>query len=385
MSLINKMLQDLERRHGAAELAHPLAGGVQAAPGARAPGTRTVLWGAALVLGTSALAAAWTARAPHGGATAIAVLAPTAPVQSAATARAADAPAPEFVPPAMPEIATAQPLASLASVTPITPITSMAPQARGGLGAPVLAPAQPEADTAAAPAVPAPAVLKKPSQPSAVHASAAADLHHTASLGLAAAPDKPGKRFTSRQQVENLYKQALAQLQQGHGKDAQQSLQQILAQDADHAKARQLLASLLVEADALEAAAALLREGLQRSPGQAVFSMALARIQVELGNTDLAVETMAQGVQAAAAEPHYHAFYAALLQRAKRHDEAAQQYLLALRSDPAMPNWLVGVGIALQAVGKNRDAAEAFTRARDGGLLNTALMAFVEQRLRQLQ
>lgn len=383
MSLINKMLQDLERRHGAAELAHPLAGGVQAAPGARAPGTRTVLWGAALVLGTSALAAAWTARAPQGGATALAAMSPIALVQSAATARVADAPAPEFVPPAMPEIATAQPLASLASVTPITPITPLAPVARGELGAPVLAPAQPEADTAAAPVVPTPAVLKKLSQPSAVHA--AADLHHTASLGLAAAPDKPGKRFTTRQQVENLYKQALAQLQQGHGKDAQQSLQQILAQDADHAKARQLLASLLVEADALETAAALLREGLQRSPGQAVFSMALARIQVELGNTDLAVETMAQGVQAAAAEPHYHAFYAALLQRAKRHDEAAQHYLLALRSDPAMPNWLVGVGIALQAVGKNRDAAEAFTRARDGGLLNTALMGFVEQRLRQLQ
>jgi MSHA biogenesis protein MshN len=366
MSLINKMLQDLERRNGAATAAHPLDGGVQAVPGGTAPGSRTALWGVALVLGTSALAAAWTARAPEGGAAALAAWAPPAPTLPVAAAKVAEAPATEFVPSAMADMPAVQPLA---------------PQPRGTLGVPTRAPTQAEAD--AAPAVLAPAVVKRPAP--VVADAAAPDAHSTASAGLAVAPDKPGKRFTSRQQVENLYKQALAQLQQGHGNDAQQSLQQILALDADHAKARQLLASLLVEADALDAAAALLREGLRRSPGEAVFSMALARLQVELGSTDLAIETMAQGVQAAAAEPHYHAFYAALLQRAKRHDDAVQQYLVALRSDPAMPNWLVGIGIALQATGKNRDAAEAFTRARDGGLLGTALMAFVEQRLRQLQ
>jgi MSHA biogenesis protein MshN len=49
-----------------------------------------------------------------------------------------------------------------------------------------------------------------------------------------------------------------------------------------------------------------------------------------------------------------------------------------------MPTWLVGIGISLQALGQNRDAQEAFTRARDGGLLSPPLLSFVEQRLRQL-
>ena len=54
------------------------------------------------------------------------------------------------------------------------------------------------------------------------------------------------------------------------------------------------------------------------------------------------------------------------------------------RRTPRLPNWLVGIGISLQEQGRNSDAAEAFARARDGGLLNAQLLEFVEQRLQQL-
>jgi hypothetical protein len=50
-----------------------------------------------------------------------------------------------------------------------------------------------------------------------------------------------------------------------------------------------------------------------------------------------------------------------------------------------MPTWLLGIGISLQALGQNRDAQEAFARAREGGLLSAPLSSFVDQRLRQLQ
>jgi MSHA biogenesis protein MshN len=196
--------------------------------------------------------------------------------------------------------------------------------------------------------------------------------------------DKRPKRVSEAQQADNLYRQAVAQLLQARGSDARQSLQTLLALDANHVQARQLLASLLVETRALDEAATVLREGLQRSPGESVFSLALARIEVETDATDTALHTLAAGLQAAGDDPHYHAFYAALLQRVQRHPEAVQHYLVALRSDPSMPTWLVGIGISLQALGQNRDAQEAFTRARDGGLLSPPLLSFVEQRLRQL-
>ena len=226
------------------------------------------------------------------------------------------------------------------------------------------------------------AVIKKPSQPAAD--DAAFDPVSSARSSDAAPAAKSSKRFTPQQQADNLYLQAFAQLQQGRSVEARQNLQQVLVLNAEHVKARQLLASLLIEVNALDDAAALLREGLKRSPSETAFSMALARLQLESGEADKALQTLAQGAQAAGDEPQYHGFYAVLLQRAKRHDEAVQHYLLALRSDPAMPNWLVGIGISLQEQGRNSDAAEAFARARDGGLLNAQLLEFVEQRLQQL-
>jgi MSHA biogenesis protein MshN len=142
---------------------------------------------------------------------------------------------------------------------------------------------------------------------------------------------------------------------------------------------------LLVEENNFEEATALLREGLKLTPEHSGFSMTLARLQLDTGDTSAAMATLEQGLQAAGDEPQYNAFYAVLLQRAQRHEDAVRHYLVALRSDPMMPTWLVGIGISLQAQGKNADAAEAFGRARDGGQLTPQLGQFVEQRLNQLK
>ena len=45
----------------------------------------------------------------------------------------------------------------------------------------------------------------------------------------------------------------------------------------------------------------------------------------------------------------------------------------------------MGLGISLQALGRNTDAQDAFRRARASNTLNPDLQAFVDQRLRQLQ
>ena len=362
MSLINKMLQDLEQRKDGGKQAQPLVGDVHAVAGSAASLLpRTAVWTAVLLLGMAAAGAAWHALRPappqpH----LIEVIAPTTELATApATTPIAEIPAAS----ASQAQALVQPptVIELAQTTP-PPQQSTSPATRT---APVVQSA-----------------LKKPSL--SIAAGAPLEPASAAPAAIDSPLEKSHKHVSVPQQAENLYKQALAQLQQGHGSDARHSLQQILVLAADHVKARQLLAALLVEANALDDSAALLREGLQRSPGEAVFSIALARIQVEKGDPESALQTLSQGLPAAGDDPQYHAFYAVLLQRAQRHDDAVQHYLIALRSDPAMPTWLVGIGISLQAQGKDRDAALAFARARDGGLLSASLLAFVEQRLRQL-
>lgn len=379
MSLINKMLQDLEQRNASATRNEPLAGEVRAVPASSAP--RFGRLAGLLLLMTLGVGAVWMLMQPKTATPAVTV-APPAPAvalaPSAQSTAAAAAPTIEAAPPTAPSNqGTNKPPQGEKALLPTAPqATSVAKRAAETNAQ------QPALAVADANTVVAQAVTKKPSK--VVVEEASPVVEKAAPVAALAPENRPQKRVSQQQQSDNLYKQAIAQLQQGRGNEAKQSLRRALEASPNNVKARQMLMGLLVESNNLEEASALLREGLKLSPEQSGFSMALARLQLENGDAKGGMATLEQGLQSAGDEPQYHAFYAALLQRAERHEEAVRHYLVALRSDPAMPTWLVGIGISLQAQGKDADAAEAFRRARDSGLLTPQLVQFVEQRLNQL-
>ena len=195
----------------------------------------------------------------------------------------------------------------------------------------------------------------------------------------------PAKMVSITQQSDNLYRQSVTFLQQGRVAEAQDALYKSLEANARNLKARQSLVGLLVESKHDEEANQLLKDGLKLSPEQSGFSMALARLQVESADNKAARDTLELGLSYAGDDADYHAFYAALLQRDEQHDAAIQHYLTALQTNPAMPTWLVGIGISLQVQGKLNDATAAFQRARDTGQLTPQLTQFVESRLRQIK
>ncbi|MDO9192399.1 MAG: hypothetical protein Q7U12_05840, partial [Undibacterium sp.] len=79
------------------------------------------------------------------------------------------------------------------------------------------------------------------------------------------------------------------------------------------------------------------------------------------------------------------AFLAALQQRASHHKEAADLYQQALKKMPQNAVWWMGLGISLQADGRNKEALDAFGYAKSGNGLSPDLLAFVEQKITQLQ
>ncbi len=360
MSLINKMLQDLEQRSDSAK-GQPLAGEVRAVPVAAA--SRSAMLVGALLLVMVALGIGWFLMRPKAPAPSIPALA-MAPVA---------APAP---------IATAKPFAAPAEQAATKPQPVTPPKATPPAQAP--ARAKPEVN-ANATAMPAQAVVKKPSKVVADPAPMASKEAASFAVSVPTAETNGQKRFSPQQQSDNLYKQAIAQLQQGKGNEATKGLRLALKASPENIKARQALVDLLLEENNVEEATTLLREGLKLAPEQSGFSMTLARLQLDASDSPAAMATLEQGLKAAGDEPQYNAFYAVLLQRAQRHEDAVRHYLVALRSDPMMPTWLVGIGISLQAQGNNASAAEAFQRALDGGQLTPQLSQFVEQRLSQLK
>ena len=193
------------------------------------------------------------------------------------------------------------------------------------------------------------------------------------------------KVMRPQQQSDNFYRQAISLVQQSRVPEAQNTLRQAIDTNPANHGARQLLAELLIDAGRNAEAAALLRDGLEISPGHSSFSIALARLQVANGAKEEALSTMEQGLPSAGNDAEYHAFIAALLQNQGRNTEATQHYITALRSNPSMPSWLIGVGISLEAENNMNDAAAAFQRALDTGELSIEVAQFADQQLKQIR
>ena len=193
------------------------------------------------------------------------------------------------------------------------------------------------------------------------------------------------KSFTPTQVAENAYRQGVIFLKQGRMVEAEKSLQEALNSNPLNFNARQLLVDLMVDNSQQKEAISLLEEGLRISPGNSRYSYDLARLQVETGDAKSALSTLKTGLPLAGNNPEYHSLLGTLLQGEEQHEEAVKHYLVALKADSSKLNYLVGIGISLQALGQVADATEAFTRARQSQLLTSELAIFVDDRLKQLK
>lgn len=433
MSLINKMLQDLDARGTPPGEAFPS----QIKPVAREPYrfNRRVL-PAAVGLALAGLAAWFGWRQLHVP-DAASVALPARPLAAGASAPLRPpVPAAAKAPAQMTSTITMLPtVADSASAKAGTPGEAGAAAVAGApvaSGAPAAQPAAPAAGHAPAPAEPVPAAEPDP-RPKAEAAHAApprreaaapkqkapvADVAPVRPALQSVAPVEPGsdeaqaarralfqelearqarkpaakprpaaapvsgREQTVAQRAEGEYRRALASLQDGRMGDTIASLESALRIDPGHEAARQTLVGLLIEAKRPDDAIRQLQLGLTQDPRQPALAMLLARLQIERGGSG--IETLTRSLPYAGANPDYHAFLAGALQRQQRHREAAAEYQAALRGAPANGVWWMGLGISLQAEKRNDEALDAFRKAQASGALSQELQAFVERQILQL-
>lgn len=189
------------------------------------------------------------------------------------------------------------------------------------------------------------------------------------------------KETTPQQKAESEYRQATQWQQQGRIAEAIQSLEQALKADPHHTAAFQLLIALFLESKRHDEAMVWLQRSLQNDINQPGLAMVLARLQVEKKQQANAIETLQKSLLAAAERPDYWAFLAALLQRESRHVEAAEMYARATKKSPQNGVWWMGMGISLQAENRSTEALDAFLHAKSATGLSAELMAFVEQKI----
>ncbi len=393
MSLINKMLQDLDARRSDASGSDTYGGQIRAVPERR--GIHAAWW-VALALAIALLGVlTWMALRPEAasqeGARAQLPLKLDTDLKAVQTAPQQHAPQAAITAPAV-----SLPLQVDTSRAPVTVAEPVAAQISAPLD-PAPAPGDKPAAEPPSPqlSTPKPAAVAvqsaAPAKPGRVRdtgtnpARAASDRLPSADAVQAITANKQVKELTPQQRAENEYRKAVNLVQQGRSAEAMASLEQALELDARHAAARQTLIGLLLDSGRREDAMRRAREGLSLDAGQLGLAMILARLQLEKDELRPAIETLERSLPHAAGRADYAAFLAALLQRDGRHKEAAQQYLLALNKAPQNGLWWMGLGISLQADNRPAEAQEAYGRAKSSGSLSPELLAFVESRLKQLQ
>jgi len=394
MSIINKMLQELDRRHARAappgHAPHPEVRVVRAESTGREWFWRIV---AALML----LAAIWTlwvvyqlqprslatelayraVESSPRGATA-AMSAPASPASIAISTPTAAGTAPVAPPPAASREATppAQP-APERLATPIetlrlaltidTPIESSRRKRadRDQDSAPKRPASRPQRQAAVVPVRNAAATTSAPAE----HARI----------------EKRAHQDTSADRAEALFRQAAQLLQHGRVVDAEEALSSALAEQPAHRAARQTLIALYLEQGRFDDARAQLETGLAANPGYAPFVVALARIRLDGGDYPGALAVLDQASASADRGADYYSLRGAVLQRLGRHADAADAYRLALSNGPQSGSSWVGLGVSLEALGKRPEAAEAYRRALASGGLADDVKSYAESRVRQLK
>ncbi|MGZ5232091.1 MAG: tetratricopeptide repeat protein [Burkholderiales bacterium] len=402
MSLINDMLQDLEKRRGDLQHRAAVPRHVRVLPPVRKKSTvrRTVNAAAAVVC---AATVAWYAyeKAPY-------YLQPAAKVAAAAatpaTLRLAEPPQLERSDPMRVAANTFPPAIPTGSVVLPEPTSAPPAIAEKTVGSEADARALPrsgQVDAASLQREQAVSVLPMtfslkmdvlPAERGMPSSSAATNKERSvpsspASATNAASPqiDRKFRELTAPQLAENEYRTGANLLNQGRVAEAQERFSAALQQVPGHIGARQALFGLLLQAKRTAEAEQVLQDALKLDAAQPGFAMAMARIQVDRGDTPAAVETLQNAVHVSHANPDYLAFLAALLQRQGRHAQAVEHYQSALSLAPRSGIWLMGLGISLQALGRNNEARDAFRRARVADGLTGELQAFVDQRLKQVQ
>jgi len=265
MSLINQVLNDLERR----------GSGVDADMGSMRAVPVQNRWNRAMVMATVGLAL-------------------TAVVAAVLLGLWYKSPAPEIAAPVkkqpaaalatvLPAISQPQPasatLATQENVVPASPLSlelSLIP-------API-PPHDKRTDIQAAQAQPSHTIRQKTAAQIADHPAPVAEGTNNEEV--------PIKRVSPQQQAEDEFNQAMALIRMGRNDEAMSHLKTALRLNPLQVQARQALSALLLDGKRNADAERVLQEGLKHDIKQAGFAMLLARLQVERGTISQALETL---------------------------------------------------------------------------------------------
>lgn len=174
------------------------------------------------------------------------------------------------------------------------------------------------------------------------------------------------------------YQQAM---QRRDSEAAQRALQLVLANDPLDLTSRKQLTALYFGVNKLDAALAVLQQGLVTSPSNAELRLLAARIMQAKGDRRGALSYLQAVSPSADKNLDFYALRAALAQQNGQFKDAVFSYRALTQAEPMTGRWWLGLAISLEQTGENMQAIPAYKRALLDNKLSAASQAFARQRL----
>lgn len=160
------------------------------------------------------------------------------------------------------------------------------------------------------------------------------------------------------------------------------SLQDALELYPGHLPARELLVKIFRNSGKNGEAMFLLAEGLEIAPDYLAFKKSYARLLVDQGDYDAAINVLLKGgLPSVEEDPEAHVILASLYQRLGESFLAAQTYRNLLVAWPQTGAFWVGLGGALEGQNQPKSAVECYQKALQTKNLRKDLLAYAQKRL----
>lgn len=229
-------------------------------------------------------------------------------------------------------------------------------------------------------------------------ASVAADNEGNASNGLndadagthRLAPKEQGQmaitevKLTPKQLAKKRFTLASEAERDGKLKDAISYYEQTLALEPSMHEARKQLAALHYGQGQLAKASEVLQQGMLLFPQQLDFALLLARVQQASGQADLALATLANIPDTHPLARQKWMAQSDLAQKLGQFSVSEQAYRQLLQQEPQQAKWWMGLAYALDSQQQFSQARQAYRTALGHRGLSAQASAFIEQRLTQL-
>lgn len=162
---------------------------------------------------------------------------------------------------------------------------------------------------------------------------------------------------------------------------AESLLYELLEMEADNVKARKKLASLLFAQGNYAQTKQLLLQGIELHPVQSDLRLMLARLYVVQKEPSQAMKLLAESQPSTDNQTEFLAYRASLAQQLKQTKSARSDYQELTNIEETNAKWWLGLGIAEDQLGEINMAVQAYTRAQSLGQLDSSVQNFIQQRI----